>query len=908
MPEHLKKPESVSTDWAQHPDATYLALANLIGEWNESKQCDRNTISELLGISYDEWLQKAGDILQFPDSPLSVKNGVWKVSDRLDLWNALAPRLLDQHLEVFKALAVRVLKEKDPAFELPIEERFAASAHGKVMSCSTVLRDGVAEGLAILGSHPEATNHCSRGKAELIALLALREIFDNADWKLWGSVNSLLPALAESAPNEFLECVEKTLRLDPSPFDELFAQEGNGIDGRNYMTGLLWALEGLAWEEQYLVRACVVLAELADHDPGGQWANRPSNSLATILLPWLPQTLASIEKRQAAVRILLNEFPNVAWKLIVQLLPNQHQTSSGTHKPRWRNVIPDDWEKGVSNGEYWQQSAFYSELAVQASNMEVDRLGLLIDHFDHLPETAFNQLADVLSSEYITNLTDDKKSKLWSRLKKLTTRHRRFSEQKWALPDELLTRLELLSDPLAPEDPMVLYQRLFSGRDFDFYEEVGNWQEQREKLDRQRESAIRDIFSKEGIDGVIQFSESIMSSHQVGQALAAIEDNTIDSRVLPDFLDTENHKHKALTGSFIWSKHYLRGWRWSDNLNKTQWTPEQRGQFLAYLPFAKETWDRATVWLGENEAEYWSRVDGNAYSAGEFIVEGIEKLLEHRRPYAAINCLSVMRLNKQAIDSDLCVRALLGALSSQEPSHAMDQYQVTELIQLLQDDHAVDPDALFRVEWAYLPLLDRYSGAEPKFLEYKLANDAEFFCELIRLIYRPKEEDKIQKETTEQEKSIATNAWRLLHHAKVVPGTQRDGIFNAENFKAWLQQVKERCKDSGHLDVALVHVGEILIHSPPEDDLWIHRVVADALNDREADTMRDGYKTGVYNVRGAHMVDPSGAPERALAEKYRTQAEDVENAGFHRLAVTLRQIADGYDRQAQRNIDEYGDM
>lgn len=47
-----------------------------------------------------------------------------------------------------------------------------------------------------------------------------------------------------------------------------FSQEVNGITGGNYLTGLLWALEELAWDEQYLVRVCVVLAELASHDPG----------------------------------------------------------------------------------------------------------------------------------------------------------------------------------------------------------------------------------------------------------------------------------------------------------------------------------------------------------------------------------------------------------------------------------------------------------------------------------------------------------------------------------------------------------------------------------------------------------------------------------------------------------------
>jgi hypothetical protein len=93
-----------------------------------------------------------------------------------------------------------------------------------------------------------------------------------------------------------------TLRTSrPSPFDKLFDQEDTGVFGRNYITGLLWALEGIAWEEAYLSRTAVALAEIASHDPGGNWANRPSNSLTNIFLPWMPHTLASVEKRQAAM-------------------------------------------------------------------------------------------------------------------------------------------------------------------------------------------------------------------------------------------------------------------------------------------------------------------------------------------------------------------------------------------------------------------------------------------------------------------------------------------------------------------------------------------------------------------------------------------------------------------------------
>jgi len=77
-----------------------------------------------------------------------------------------------------------------------------------------LLRKGIAEGLAILGSQPESCANCSQGRAEANCVLVIRELLTDADWVLWGSLNGLLPTLAEAAPGEFLDAVEKAIASD----------------------------------------------------------------------------------------------------------------------------------------------------------------------------------------------------------------------------------------------------------------------------------------------------------------------------------------------------------------------------------------------------------------------------------------------------------------------------------------------------------------------------------------------------------------------------------------------------------------------------------------------------------------------------------------------------------------------
>ena len=51
--------------------------------------------------------------------------------------------------------------------------------------------------------------------------------------------------------------------------------------------------------------------------------------------------------------------------------------------------------------------------------------------------------------------------------------------------------------------------------------------------------------------------------------------------------------------------------------------------------------------------------------------------------------------------------------------------------------------------------------------------------------------------------------------------------------------------------------------------------------------------------------DPTGKPELELASNYRKKAIETENNGYHRFAVTLRKIAESYEEEAKRIIEDH---
>ncbi|MGB2784815.1 hypothetical protein [Psychrobacter sp.] len=910
LPEHLSlvtnPPQSSdqSTNWINYKSAEQLAFANLVGSWSERNDADKQAVSTIVGEDYDTWIAALRNTLSIHDTPFSYKNGLWVIKDRKKLWSDLGARVFEDHLERFGQVALDILQIDDPSFGLPKDKRYMAGFYNKSLPHSDNLRQGVAETLALLGNRFNSLSNCADGKAENVAHATVHSLFQSSDWIRWGSLNSLLPTLAEASPKYFLQAVEEAINSDPSPFDALFEQETTPTFGKNYLVGLLWALENIAWEETYLTRVSVLLAEIASHDPGGNWANRPINSLINIFLPWHPQTLASVEKRQVAIKTVCREQPNIGWNLVESLLPDQHSYTSGTHKPKWRDIFPDDWKPQVLKDEFLEQSRFFAELLVEMANYDVNRLTILVGKFDLLVQPAFDKLKEMLISNECLSLPEDQRTPLWSKLVKFIARHRRHSDTNWALDESFLVSLDEVAEELTPNSVRLHTKRLFLENDFELYEDGDNWEIKRDKLYQKRQQAISDILTHDGLQGVLDFAWRVSNTSVIGEILAKINEGDFDSQLLPNFLDKADVKRWNLIVSYSYAKSRINGWQWFDRLDKSNWDKKEIAMLLSIMPFEEDAWSRANQLLGDKENLYWSSTKASTFSTENNIEFAITKLLEVKRPHVAFGGICTYLYRKREINIDLVCDVLLELATTENLQGNYSLYDITESIKALQENPLTDQKKLFQVEWAYLSFLDKHSEVSPVTLENTLANDPDFFCQILEFVYRS---EKINEEDTNKvSQFVASNAYQLLSNWQTVPGTTTSSAFVSVIFNKWLESVEKTTIDSDHYDVAMVHIGRVLLYAPQGDDLWIHPEIAHVLNQKNNQNMRDGYRTALYNSRGAHPVDPEAKPEKALAEKYHQQAELVENAGYHRLATTLRDIAETYKNEADRIISSDG--
>lgn len=886
-----------------------LVIAVLIGSWDEHVEADKKIVANIANETYDVFIGKLRDSLYILENPLSFNNGKWHINNRKELLNNLSDKIFDDYLDCFKASIVTVLSESDPQFELPKDKRFMANIYNKTLTYSNLLRKGLSEGLILLTLCNDLFKYSTVDKARITVASSIRKIFEKNDATHWGSLNDVLPLLAEACPDEFIDSIELTFLQTPSPFVALFNEESSGFTGRNYMTGLLWALECIAWDERYLNQVTLILGKLAILDPGGNWANRPIRSLISIFLTWLPQTLASFEKRKITINQLKEKNPVIAWNLILNLLPNRTQTSTGSYKPIYRHSTDQNLNIKITNQEYWEQMYFYLELSIELAKDDISKLDELISYIPSMPEIYLNQFLDSLTSDKVLSINEDKRFLLWNKLSLFILKHKRHSTTDWALSPALIAKIEQVAKKLEPENPLCLYYPLFSEEDFNLYEsndDNNDREKQHSLLETKRKKALEYIIEAGNFETIIQFVQMVNRPYVVGSHLAMLIEYSFDSKIFPDFLLSKNRKIQQFINYYILNKHKLLGWNWVNTIDMQQWSIEQIVDFYIALPFSLETWRQIELILVDKKEEYWRNVNVNPYQTDSDLDYAISNLIHYGRPHAAIDCIVNQIFNKQPVDSQKAISALLESIQSKEGLNSINSHHILELIEYLQKDSSINQQDLLNIEWSYLPLISPGDSVKPKTLENQLANSADFFCEIVQLLYRSKNIEATDRSIqNKNHEFLARNAWNLLHNWHIPPGMQKDGTFDDKQIKKWVDEVIEKCKETGHLEVSMIHIGHILFYCPKDQSgFWINKTAAKIIDD-DANHIRNGFYSQTMTSRGAHFVNPSGIEEKELAEKYRKRAQDTQDEGFINFANILYKIAESYDSEAKDIITRH---
>ena len=778
-----------------------------------------------------------------------------------------------------------------------------ASAQGTRPKYSDSLRRGLAEILALsAGLASESVivdEHDFIGRARRIVS---RLLAPGSDWKRWASVGALLPLLAEAAPEQFLNAVAQDLKSPNPALVELMREErGDAITGAVYHSGLLWALEALAWSTKYTATVADLLAKLAALDPGGKWANRPKESLRNLFFSWRPQTMATIDQLLAILRRLTEKHPETTWELLIGLLPEQHSVITDSYKPSpWRSWAAG-WTGEVVATDYWRYISGVVNLVLNLATADASRWLELLDRCTALLPQDRARIFGALEQIDPGVLNNDQRVSLWESLRETVQKHTAFHAADWALPAEEVKRLAEIRDRFAPEDEVQIAAPLFDEGQM-MYETTELPHEEREASLRQRQQvAVERIWNIEGLSGVLALARKVKDSWRVGLALAEAKESEPEARIIPDLLCSADKQIFSFAAGYAGSRIDAEGPDWAGRLPTTQWTPEQIAAFACLMPFNSRTWDWVEKAGPDVKRHYWAKVRVWRVPPEPTQLESASrKLVETARPSAAIWLLAMGMYNKMSVSSALLFDVLEAMLSAgKEEWQALETFYVQQFIKRLQEDDQVDETRLGKLEFGFLAILGKHS-LRARTLERLLAREPQFFVDCLKLLYRPRHEVE-EKEPKERDAQRAILVRRLLNEWRHIPGTQPDGSISASELNNWVTAARTAAREVNRLEVCDIKIGEVLAHAPSDEEGVKPCVpVREIIEACESDEIVRGFAIGLYNLRGPRWkgLYEGGQQERELADTYERYARACETE-WPRTAAALRSVAQSYLLEAE---------
>lgn len=896
---------------ADHSVARALIPLIFVGAWDSNADADKEILHWLTDSPYED-VERTIPELQLQDEPPIWSIGHLRgVVSKVDALYAAHRFITREDLDKFLFAAEVVLSEHDPALELPEDKQWAANLYGKSRDHSPALRQGLCDTLVLMAVHGNALIGERLGMdLETVVSTVIRHLLTPSTASTWLSQKNDLPQYAEAAPDAFLSIVEDDLDSEGPQISALFMPAQTGIFGDCPRTGLLWALELLAWKPERLVRVTSILARLCEWKINDNWANKPMATLESIFRFWMPQTAASVDERNRALETLTRKFPEVGWQICVDQFNPGSTVGHFNYHPRWRTDAYDAGEvTTVSEAQQGQLKAL--ELALDWPAHDERSLGDLVERLEVLSPEHRDRVWELISAWNETDPIDSQKAELREQIRRcaLTRRSRRRK-----LDDAARDRARELYALLESENAVARHQWLFLRQWMDesadeLEDENLDYEKREERIARQRRNALLEVWEQTGLHGIKELCRLGDASGVIGWHMAEIRTGVEPAAdFLQDLLsdqadDLQDKLDRCIAGFLAKLNLQERDSILSEMLERLNKDDGLRICLLRCAPFDGGTWQHVDGLSKTLRRRYWQQVNPRwgRHDASE-MARLVDELLTVDRPRAAFHAA---HMEWKLLDSPRLVRLLTEvATNDSEPEghYLPEAYYLSDALNALEERGDISRDQLAQLEFLFIRALD-HTKHGIRNLEAQLSETPALFMQALALTFKRndggEDPDEWRLSNSDNRAGLATAAYSLLTNASRIPGTQADGSIDLDDLKSWLEQVRTLARDYGRAEIGDQMIGQLLSHSPADDDgVWPCEPVREAVDDIGSKEIAIGMDVGIRNSRGATLRGEGGSQERELAEKYRSWSRQI--AFEHPFTSNLlEEIARSYERDAQ---------
>ncbi len=810
------------------------------GAWVHDNSADQEILRFIAGSEYSVLEKDMSDLLQQEDSP------VWSIGlhrgvvSQLDALFIVKESITASDLSNFLIAAEYVLSETDPSLSLPADARWAAPLYGKIRQHSPMLRQRICQMLVLLAVYGNS--------------LFLERLGVDIEYRIAGIIHNLLtpltleklnschtdlPLYAEAAPHVVLSIFEADLK-DPQPVLYEILQSYQGfIFSSSSRTGVLWALEYLAWKRDYFMRAVLILAQLSQYKLADNLVNKPEHSLMSIFRAWMPQTTATVEERVTALMRLKTRFPDLVWAIGIAQLQPVPQIGHFTYKPQWRNDA-----FGFGDVVSSKERHYFNRYA----------LDLLLDWPSH-NETTLQDLVRVMGAisfvdqikiwdlivQWSYSAADNQKAFLHEHIRCMTlkqiSRNHRLATLDALVPTDIIDRYWWLFR-------QVWVPRSSEEKENDEFNHNTHFQ----RIDRLRLEALDAIWQERGFNSITDLLATGYDADTLGRCFALyLNTDTLK-------LDFIQYCLSIDSDTWLILKPCIQGFLSRlDAIDRSSLLthdvlishPDKLLLLLLAAPFDSTTWCIVNMLDETFRNTYWKEVNPSSFpQLPDAYMFMIEELIKVQRPRIA---LKIARSGFNSIETTLLKRLLQNVVLIHTEGDAvlLDPNTISYALDALSVREDITVDEMAWLEYSFIYALDGSHHGIP-YLEQYLTDLPERFVQ-----------------------AVVSSEDSLLIRVRRIPGMGSDGSINASQLIKWMTEIRDLCGENGHLDIADHYLGMLLSHAPADDNrLWPCAAVCQAIEAINSDILGDSFMRSTINNRNEHGLSNSVGEERAYAAKY----------------------------------------
>lgn len=897
----LKSPGVEPPEWNQDRE---LLPAMMAGAWNSVNEDDKKVISKFAEEErYNNYERKILPYLKQHDRPLYREGSVWQIRAPLDAFVHLHELLTEDDWNNLKEAYVSVFSELDESYQEPSADDEYFVNNSEKFKYSNWLRKGLSTTLLVIaalhkeidisipGTTPQGfVNHIVN------SLPGLKE-----DSRLLASLDDSLPYLMEAAPTPFLEALDSLLEGDGEKIRPIFVEKESYVSPVTYHTNLLWGLEVLAWDPQYLGRVSDILMRLANIDPGGRIVNRPINTLRDIYLSWLPATNASLADRMNSLKALADCYPEDTWQLILLLLPKRHDSSTGNAKPKYR-LMGSETKERLTYRVVWKAQEEIVDLAIELAGNDIQKWEEIIKALSQFQPDSENVALKkkVLSGlkELIKEDFEDTENCIWAALREEIN----WAKNRGGIVDfekETYEGFEKILESIEPDDPSKTVAWLFDDHLPELSERIDD-EKITEQIDKARANAIKDYVETENSETLYDLAKSVKLPQFLAHAIGICEPKLSLLKNLTEKAKSDDALEDFIFGlSLVANKNFPEQWlEWVVNeYNENNLDLNSFVTLLLAFEDSQKTWKFVEELGREVEKKYWSRNRIFPYDRSE---NDVKILLEKCLKYSsALASISLIRHNLEHIPIEEVVDVLNKSISE---INALGRnvnnllfYDIRFILNDLFENERLDLEELASLEYAYLPVL-RFNE-KPKAIYALMKASSQFYMSLICSAFKKSNATDSEGEVDSDQ---ATAAYRILMDFDEIPG-ESNGVIDKEYLLKWIKEAIEIGIKEDREIITLQYMGNILAHSSENaEGVWPSRPVRDIIEELRSEELETGIKVERFNMRGVYSkaIYEGGKQERDLAAKYKSWAET--NVSDHRTNALLLSMAERWESDATR--------